>query len=54
MSHRQHNIQPRRPPTDEEHGSPVEFLSASDRPTAQLVQELVWTLIYSSEFRFNH
>lgn len=53
MSQRQQNIQPPRPPTEEEHGSLVEFLSASDKPRAQLVQELIWTLIYSSEFRLN-
>ena len=43
-----------RPPTDEESADVVRLLAvpAKDRPAA--VQELVWGLLTSAEFRFNH
>lgn len=43
-----------RPPTIDELHRSVEYLSASEPPRPQLCSELVWALICSGEFRFNH
>ncbi len=43
-----------RQPTTDELNRSVEFLSAGSPPRPQLCGELVWALLCSGEFRFNH
>jgi hypothetical protein len=43
-----------RPPSRDERKRTVDFLSADDPSRPQLCQELVWALLCSGEFRFNH
>jgi hypothetical protein len=43
-----------RPPIGDELNRAIEFLSASEPSRTQLCQELVWALVCSGEFRFNH
>ncbi|QDU92445.1 DUF1549 domain-containing protein [Lignipirellula cremea] len=43
-----------RPPSSEETNHVEQFLSSSSAPRPQLWGELVWSLLCSAEFRFNH
>ncbi len=43
-----------RPPTDDESADVARLLSVPDKEKPAVVQELVWGLLASAEFRFNH
>ncbi|QDU96579.1 hypothetical protein Pla8534_44000 [Lignipirellula cremea] len=43
-----------RPPTDDELTRAAEFLTVEEQQRRQTCTELVWSLLCSSEFRFNH
>ena len=43
-----------RDPTDEERVAVVEYLKASPDNRSAAIQEIIWSLLTSVEFRFNH
>ncbi len=43
-----------RPPTEEESADAARLMSVPDKEKPAVVQELVWGLLASAEFRFNH
>ena len=43
-----------RRPNDEEHQSVAEYLDAAQDARAEAVRDMVWALLTSTEFRFNH
>jgi hypothetical protein len=43
-----------RPPADDERADVAAFLDARPHDRTQAIAELVWALVSSNEFRFNH